>query len=89
MFEEYFSPIGDIRSNRYVLSGDFLEGWRVLRVVGQLDIIQKKKLFYVPCAYIFKLIDVVFIFEIYRTYSDVYYVPCFIIFVGKNINVMY
>lgn len=26
MFEEYFSRIGDIRSNRYVLSGDFLRG---------------------------------------------------------------
>lgn len=26
MFEEYFSRIVDIRSNRYVLFGDFLEG---------------------------------------------------------------
>lgn len=32
MFEEYFSRIGDIRSNRYVLFGDFLEG--VSRGVG-------------------------------------------------------
>lgn len=36
MFEEYFSRIGDIRSNRYVLFGDFV-GRGEVGVGSQLD----------------------------------------------------